>query len=336
MIWDRDGRRLYLKGMELDAESGRSYPLLLEGAGLAVADPTGRYLSAIGASGKLVLVERASGRRRSIDRVVDGFESIQFAPDGRFLAVLGHSDKPGDKRRLELWKTNDDGPPIELAGAITGECLMSFSGDSQRIAWWCAARPSIVVARTQDGSTVAEPALPPNTLLLEMVLNSSGTQVAWSERGWRLDTIMQVTIEEVSTGAIFGQLPYTGTRLMVEELAFSPDDRFLVCNEWNPGGNRLLPAPAWKWNRILIWDVISGKLALCLSGKGFARGLGAHGELAVFRPAPDPVILKSSFFGPSISSRALPKPDWGRAPKSPTFVNSALRSRGFYGLAGRP
>ena len=129
---------------------------------------------------------------------------------------------------------NEDGPPIQLAGAITGHCLMSFSGDSQRIAWWCPARPSIVVARTQDGSTVAELALPPNTMhLLEMVLNSSGTQVAWSEWGWKLDTITQVTIQEVATGAIIGRLPGTGTTVMVEELAFSPDDRFLFGNERN-------------------------------------------------------------------------------------------------------
>jgi hypothetical protein len=220
------------------------------------------------------------------------------------------------------------------------------------------------VARTQDGSTVAEPALPPNTPLLEMVLNSSGTQVAWSEWGWRLDTIMQVTIEEVATGAIIGQLPYTGTRHMVEELAFSPDDRFLFGNEWNADGNRSLPSPPWKWNRILIWELMSGKLALCLSGKGFARGLGAHGELAVIRPAPNadvvcpargsladwarmgnwrlfdqrrrPMIRKSRFFGLSISSRASPKPAWGRALKSPIFVSSASRRRGFCGLAGRP
>ena len=120
-----------------------------------------------------------------------------------------------------------------------------------------------------------------------MVLNSSGTQVAWSEWGWRLDTITQVTIEEVATGAIIGRLPCTGTRVMVEELAFSPDDRFLFGNEWNAGGNPSLPPPTWKWNRILMWELMSGELALCLSGKGFARGLGAHGELAVIRPAPN-------------------------------------------------
>jgi hypothetical protein len=286
MNWDRGGRRLYLRGMELDTESGRSSPLLVEGAGPAVADPTGSHLAAIGADGKIVILERASNRRRSIDRRVDGFESLRFAPDGRRLAVVGRAEDPGETRRLELWKTNEDGPPIELARAITGQCLMSFSGDSQRIAWWCPARPSIDVACTRDGSTVAEPALPASTLLLDMVLNSSGTQVAWSERGWRLDTIMQVTIEDVATGVIIGRLPYTGKRRMVEELAFSPDDRFLFCNEWNASGNESLPSPAWKWNRILIWELKSGKLALCLSGKGFARGLGAHGELAVIRPAP--------------------------------------------------
>ena len=288
MIWGRDGRRLYLKGMELDTESGRSFPLLVEGAGPAVADPTGSYLAAIGPHGKIVVVERASGRRRSIDRRVDDFESLRFAPNGRLLAVLGRSEQPGDKRRLELWKTSEDGPPIQLAGAITGHCLMSFSGDSQRIAWSCPARPSIVVARTQDGSTVAEPALPPNMFLREMVLNSSGTQVAWSEWGWRLDTFMQVTIEEVATGAITARLPYTGTRHMVEELAFSPDDRFLFGNEWNIAKeNQSSPPPTWKRNRILMWELMSGKLALCLSGKGFARGLGEHGELAVIRPAPN-------------------------------------------------
>ena len=287
MVWDRDGRRLYLRGMELDTESGRSSPLLVEGAGTAVADPTGSYLAAIGPRGKIVVVERASGRRRSIDRRVDGFESLRFAPDGRSLAVLGHSEQPGNKRQLELWKTSEDGPPIQLAAAITGHCLMSFSGDSQRIAWWYPTRPSIVVARTQDGSTVAKPALPSNTPLLEMVLNSSGTQVAWSEWGWRLDTFMQVTIEEVATGAITARLPYTGTKVMVEDLAFSPDDRFLFGNEWNAEGNQSLPPPTWKWNRILMWELMSAKLALCLSGKGFARGLGAHGELAVIRPAPN-------------------------------------------------
>ena len=132
MIWSRDGRRLYLKGMELDMESGRGSPLLVEGAGPAVADPTGSYLAAIGANGKIVVLERASGRRRSIDRRVDGFDSLRFVPDGRLLAVLGHSEQPGDMRRLELWKTSVDGPPIELARAITGRCLMSFSGDSQQ------------------------------------------------------------------------------------------------------------------------------------------------------------------------------------------------------------
>ena len=284
MIWSRDGRRLYLKGMGLDTESGRGCPLFVEGAGPAVADPTGSYLAAIGADGKIVVVERAGGRRRSIDRRVDGFESLRFAPDGRLLAVLGHAEESGDKRRLELWKTNEDVPPIQLAGAITGHCLMSFSGDSRRIAWWCPGRPSSVVGRTQDGSIVAEPALPPNTM--EMVLNSSGTQVAWSEWGWLLDTItQQVTIQEVATGAIIGRLPCTGTRVMVLALAFSPDDRFLFGNESSAGGNQSLPQPAWKGNRILMWDLMSGELALCLSGKGFARGLGAHGELAVIRPA---------------------------------------------------
>ena len=286
MIWSRDGRWLYLKGMELDTDSGCSSPLLVEGAGSAVADSTGSYLAAIGANGKIVVVERASGRRRSIDRRIDGFESLRFAPDGRLLAVVAHSEKPGDERRLELWKTSEDGSPIELARAITGRCLMSFSGDSQRIAWWCAGRPSIVVARTHDGKTVAEPAVPPNTM--EMVLNSSGTQVAWSEWGWLLDTItQQVTIQEVATGAIKSRLPCTGTRVMVEELAFSPDDRFLFGNECNVGGNQSLPTSTWKRNRVLIWDLTSGDLALCLAGKGFARGLGAHGELAVIRPAPN-------------------------------------------------
>ena len=55
MVWDRDGRRLYLRGMELDTESGRSSPLLVEGTGPAVADPTGSYLAAIGANGKIVV-----------------------------------------------------------------------------------------------------------------------------------------------------------------------------------------------------------------------------------------------------------------------------------------
>jgi hypothetical protein len=288
MIWDRDGRRLYLKGMELDTESGRSSPLLVEGAGPAVADPTGSYLAAIDANGKIVVVERSSGRRRSIDRRVNGVQSLRFAPNGRLLAVLGHSQNPVEKRRLELWKTAEDCPPIQLAGAITGRCLMSFSGDSQRIAWWCPVRPSIVVARIQDGSTVAELALPPDTMhLLEMVLNSSGTQVAWSKWGWRQDTIPQVTIQDVATGALIGRLPGTGTTVMVEELAFSPDDRFLFGNEWNGRGIPSLPPPTWKWNRILMWELKSGELVLLLSGKGFARGLGAHGELAVIRPAPN-------------------------------------------------
>jgi hypothetical protein len=286
MIWDRDGRRLYLKGMEIDTESGRSSPLFVEGAGPAVADPTGSCLAAIDANGKIVVVERASGRRRSIDRRVDGFGSLRFAPDGRFLAVLGQTEYGGDKRRLELWNTNADAPPIQLAGTITGRCLMSFSGDSQRIAWWDLGRPSIVVARTQDGSTVAKPALPPHTFqLLEMALNSCGTQVAWTEYGWKLDTIIQVTIQEVATGAIVGLLPGTGTTVMVEALAFSPDDRFLFGNEWNGRGIPSLPPPTWKWNRILMWDLKSGELVLLLSGKGFARGLGAHGELAVLRTA---------------------------------------------------
>ncbi len=284
MIWSRDGRRLYMKGMELDTESGRGSPLHVEGAGRAVADSTGSYLAAIGANGKIVVLERASGRRRSIDRRVDGFESLRFAPDGRLLAVLGYSEKPGDERRLELWTTSEDGSPIELAQAITGRCLMSFSGDSQRIAWWCPGRPSIVVARTHDGKTVAEPAVPPSTM--EMVLNSSGTQVAWSEWGWLLDSItQQVTIQEVATGAIISRLPCTGTRVIVEELAFSPDDRYLFGNERSAEGNQSLPEPAWKGNRILMWDLMSGELALCLCGKGFARGLGAHGGLAVIRPA---------------------------------------------------
>jgi hypothetical protein len=287
MIWDRDGRRLYLRGMEVDVETGRSSPLLVEGAGTAVADPTGSYLAAIGGDGKIVVVERASGRRRSIDRGVDGFESLRFAPDGRLLAVLGHSDRPGDQRRLELWKMIEDGPPIQLAGEISGQCLMSFSGDSQRIAWWSSARPSIVVAPTHDDRAAAELALPPGTMhLLEMVLNSSGTQVAWSEWGWKLDTITEATIQEVATGAIIGRLPCTGTTVMVEELAFSPDDRFLFGNERNAYGNRTLPPAAWTWNRILMWELKSRELVLLLSGKGFARGLGAHGELAVIRQAP--------------------------------------------------
>ena len=48
-----------------------------------------------------------------------------------------------------------------------------------------------------------------------------------------------------------------------------------------------MPPPTWKWNRILMWELKSGELVLLLSGKGFARGLGAHGELAVIRPAPN-------------------------------------------------
>jgi hypothetical protein len=300
MIWDRDGRRLYLRGMELDTESGRRSPLLVEGAGPAVADPTGSFLAAIGANGKMVVVERRSGRRMSIDRRVDGLESLRFAPDGRLLAVLGHSENPGDNRRLELWSTNEDGPPIQLAGAIGGHALMSFSGDSQRIAWWCSSRPSIVVARTQDGSIVAKPALPPDTRqLLEMVLNSSGTELAWSEWGWKLDTITQVTIQDVATGTIIGRLPATGTTVMVEELAFSPDDRFLFGNERNGRGTPSLPAPSWKWNRILMWDLKSGELVLLLSGKGFARGLGAHGELAVIRPAGNTDASQIEVFRPA-------------------------------------
>jgi hypothetical protein len=287
IIWDRDGTRLYGRGMEIDTESGRASPLLVEGAGPAIADPTGSYLAAIGADGKIVVVERSSGRRRSIDRRVDGFESLRFAPDGRMLAVLGHSEKPAENR-LELWDLNADGPPVQLAAAITGRCLMSFSGDGQRIAWWAPARRSIVVAHTRDGSTLAEPALPHDTKhLLQLVLDSHGARAAWSEFGLKLDTIPQVTIQEVATGAIIGRLPATGTTVMVEELAFSPDDRFLFGNERNGRGNHALPPPTWKWNRILMWDLKSGELVLWLSGKGFARGLSAQGELAVIRPAPD-------------------------------------------------
>jgi hypothetical protein len=287
MIWNRDGRQLYSKGMELDTESGSSSPLYVDGAGPAVADPTGSYLAAIGSDGKIVVVERPGGRRRSIDRRVDGFQSLRFAPDGRLLAVLGHAENSGDKQVLELWKTNGDGPPVQLAGAIAGHCLISFSGDSRRIAWWSSARPSIVVAPTHDDRAVAELALPPGTMhLLEMVLDSSGTQVAWSEWGWKQDTIAQVTIQDVATGAIIGRLPATGATVMVEELAFSPDDRFLFGNEWNGRGHPSLPPPTWKWNRILMWELKSRELVLLLSGKGFARGFGAHGELAVIRPAP--------------------------------------------------
>jgi serine/threonine protein kinase len=286
MIWSREGSRLYLRGMEVDTETGRSSPLLVEGAGPAIADPSGRYLAAIGANGKIVVVARASGRRRSIDRRVDGFESLRFAPDGRSLAVLGQCEKPDDKRRLELWKTTEDAPPIQLAGAIPGHWLMSFSGDSRRVAWWCPGQQSIVVTRTRDGSTVAEPALPPNSFpLLEMVLDSSGTQVAWSEWGWLLDSIaQQVTVQDVATGAIISRLPCTGAKVMIEDLAFSPDDRFLFGNESNEAGNQLLPPATWKRNRILMWELVSGELALCLSAKGFARGSGALGELAVIRP----------------------------------------------------
>jgi hypothetical protein len=276
MTWDRDGRRLYLRGMEIDTQSGRTSPLVVEGAGPAIADPTGSYLAAVDTGGKIVVVDRATGRRRSIDRRVDGLDSLRFAPDGGSIALLSHTDQPGRERRLELWKMNVDGPPIPLAQSITRHCLMSFSGDSRRFAWWCPARPFIVVVRTKDGATVAETPLPRDTgPLLEMAVNSGGTQIAWSRAGWSSDFITQVTIEDVATGAIVSRLPCTGTTGFVEELAYSPNDRFLF-------GQYM-----WKFNRILMWELASGELVLRLSGKTFARGLGARGELAVVRPTPD-------------------------------------------------
>lgn len=312
MIWDRAGRRLYLKGMELDTESGRSSPLLVAGAGPAMADPTGSYLAAVDAKGKIVLVDRASGRRRSIDRCVDGFESLRFAPDGRSLAVLSRSEKPGGKPQLELWKTTENGPPVRLTGSITGHCLMSFSGDGRRFAWWCSGQPSIVVARTEDGSLVAEPSVPPGEPSpWEMALNPNGAHVAWSYSGWIVSgnsTIRSVVVEDVATGAIIGRLPGTTLMGFVEDLAYSPDDRFLFGRVWGEA------PPQSDWlslidrrsssragiDEILMWDLTSGELVLRLSGKAFARGLGANGELAVLRQTtPDADDLRVELVRPA-------------------------------------
>jgi hypothetical protein len=306
--WDLAGRRLILPGVEFDASAGRCTPLsAVEGFSGAVADPTGTTLAMVVHS-EVVLVDRATGRRRPINRCVvgrevpefspdgrpkngphdgihvlgSGQEALRFSPDGRRMALAG-SFRPAGEQRLELWDVTADRPPVLVAGPAEGRWLVRFSADGERLAWWHTGSPAVTVGRVSTGQAVATVTLPEGTApLADLALSPDGSEVAWAEQRWRSGEITHVTVQNVATGAVVRRLPCTGWSVFVNDVSYTPDGRFVVGRESGTGWAR----SGWDLDdieRVLVWDAATGDLILWLPGQAFAEGAGAAGELAVLR-----------------------------------------------------
>jgi tRNA A-37 threonylcarbamoyl transferase component Bud32 len=288
LAWDQSGRHLIVPGAEIDPATGRWSPIAVEGIGPALADPTGTTLATV-SEGEVVLVNRATGRRRKIDRWVTGLWELRFAPDGRQLALAG-SRKPGGDRQLELWDLTDDRPPVLVADSAASKWRFQFSGDGERLAWWHTESPAITVGQTSTGQTVASVPLPEGILgLADLALSPDGSEVVWAEDGLRISPFTRgavCTVQSMATGAVVRRLPCTGS-VFCRNLAYSPGGRFVVGSEWGGAQRRSSDWAEWpEWQsdpfeRVLVWDAASGELVLWLPGHAFAEGAGSAGELAI-------------------------------------------------------
>jgi tRNA A-37 threonylcarbamoyl transferase component Bud32 len=325
--WSRDGRQLYFQGVRIDAANGRTAELSIEGAGPAVADPTGSHLAAVGADGTIVVLHRATSRRRQIERRVTTLAALRFAPDGRSLAVLSESQSSGGARQLELWKPDGDAPPIQVVGPLSGNWLVRFSGDSSRLAVWCQSRPSsVMIANTRDGSTIAELALLPEGMPpLDLALNNDGTELAWSPHGHFYQRahgmIADVINQDVATGAVVRRL-FTGGSSIVDAQAYAPDGRFLFGHEM---GTTLslagfLSGEGWVgFERVAVWDLTTGQLVLWLPGEAFADGTGAHDELAIYRQMDVPKPFRIEFVRPAVLAARIADAGLGPCVRAPVI-----------------
>ncbi|MFO0811505.1 MAG: protein kinase [Gemmataceae bacterium] len=308
--WDRAGRRLFLPGAEFDAATGRCTPLTVTGAGPAIADPTGAALAAVDAQGKVVLVDRATGRRQRIDRRVLDLKALRFSPDGRRLAVVTTSKGPTTDQQLELWDVAGEGPPVVVAGPVPGrvtmrsndgtqvwlaEWVVRFSADGERLAWWHPGRQAVAVSRAGSGRVVAEIPVPPDTDPPQaLALCPDGSQIAWREgpREGSGDVLPQLVIRDVATGGVVRRLPTIGRSTRLAPLAYTPDGRFIVGREWGhlfalspetQRGTYSVPPTSQSIDRVLVWDPVTGELIAWFVGASFAEGQGPGGELAIVR-----------------------------------------------------
>jgi tRNA A-37 threonylcarbamoyl transferase component Bud32 len=289
VTWDRAGRRLLLPGAEIDAATGSWTPLKVEGVGPAVADPTGTTLAAVDGEGKVVLVDRATGRRREIDRWVPGLQALRFSPDGRRLALVGGREPHGDLQ-LELWDVTVDRPPVLVSGPVPGEWRICFSADSKRLAWWHTGSRALTVCQTSTGQTMATVPLPEGTApVADPALSPDGSEVAWSGQLFRVGKITHVAVQDVMTGAVVRRLPATGSSVGggLYDVAYTPDGRFIVGHEHaHKFANTAFGlgfVQVGRVDHVLVWEAATGELVLCLPGQSFAEGAGAAGELAVVR-----------------------------------------------------
>jgi tRNA A-37 threonylcarbamoyl transferase component Bud32 len=336
--WDRTGKQLIFSGAEIDVTTGVCSPLAVEGVGSAVVVSTGKTLAAVSPGGQnVVLVDRASGRRRVIEGWVHGLANLRFSSDGRRLALI-RSPEGNDVNQLELWDLIGDQPPVIVAKPAREPWRIGFSADGNRLAWWHDRCEIVTVADTATGRTVTTVPLPADTLsLADLALNPDGSELAWSKERWRSGHISNVTVQDVKTGAVVRYLDATGWSIWINDLAYTPDARFVIGHEWGSIADRTTASFGQfvSVSRVLIWEAATGELVLWLNGESAAEGIGAAGDLAIIRREGESNKLRIDVVKPAALAARVAEAGFGPSLRCPDF-DPLLRVAPFRLIFGLP
>ncbi|HSQ17391.1 MAG TPA: WD40 repeat domain-containing protein, partial [Anaerolineales bacterium] len=230
----------------------------LEGGGEPALSPDGRLLVYLGEDGNLHIWDLVAGESGAILLPASSYPSAPvFSPDSRLVAAIAGNYT---RSAIRVWDAASGAIVNAVGGPDNDITDLSFSPDGRRIvaaaggsAWVWDIRPGLPVINTQlypgeiDGNL---------TFFVHTV-----TAAALSPNGWTLAVgTSENTINLYSLGNQNPTRLLTGHSAAIEQLAFSPNGRFLLSLDAD--------------GALLLWNVSTGELLEAnYSHYGEIRGL---------------------------------------------------------------
>ena len=230
----------------------------LEGGGEPALSPDGRLLVYLGEDGNLHIWDLVAGEPGAILLPASSYPSAPvFSPDSRLVAAIAGNYT---RRAIRVWDAATGVIVNALGGPDTDITDLSFSPDGRRIvaaaggsAWVWDIRPGLPVINTQ---------LYPGEIDWNLTLYvHTVTAAALSPNGWTLAVgTSENTINLYSLGNQSSTRLLSGHSAAIEQLAFSPNGRFLLSLDAD--------------GALLLWNISTGELLEAnYSHYGEIRGL---------------------------------------------------------------
>ncbi len=207
-----------------------------------IFSPVGTILAAVPwGSGSFILWDASTRERVGI---LDGAKGMAaaFSPDGALLATGYQLWDVARRKQIATLEGRPDG--IQALAFSSAGTLASGSWDGTVQLWDVASGKEIASLKGHEGQIHSVAFSPDGTLLASGSGVGNFTNRA-SVRLWNAETLAEIAIPEDRRGTT------------VEEVAFSPDGKWLIWSSWQP-------------DRVTAWDVESRETRFDLEGATFA------------------------------------------------------------------